>query len=64
MGIRADENMPGHFGAMATARTLSIVPLAPETHHAPNGIVSRNNLDYQSQYRGDTDFRAWSGQEN
>jgi len=40
--IRADEKMASCFGVMAAARTASIVPLTPVTHHAPSGRVFRN----------------------
>ena len=59
--IRADKNIPSHFGIMATARTASIVPLAPETHHTPSGRVSRDKLGIPQLVNGGSRLQC-SGQ--
>ncbi len=58
MWIRADENMPGHFWVMATARSSSMSHLPQRHIMCPVAECPEINLEYYSWYRGEADFSA------
>jgi len=52
MGVRADENMPGHFWIVATARAEGIVPFFQRNIMQPVAEWPETNLENHNLYRG------------